>query len=302
MPAWQLTVATIWVNGMLATIAFERAIVRRLRYAFWRRWRYDPEDSKTGMQPAANLINIAVTQLVAFAVYLLRDPHPSFAVGLLYFTISLLPILGLVGLIWGRVPMKSTHSNHGLAGRPIHAYDCASVGFAKFAFVTLLLVQAYTLTAYAQETFPTQFSPKKLEFLGAQPGEFTEQSNKKGEPKVVASFELIAPEMPDPVVIPISQLERMPKDWVIFDVIGLKNVGGHPVETRTQPVLDENEGGKKSVVWQGLDSGTKYRLDIVLCPSKPLNPNERALQVRDVMDSISAGKLLVAKAYLRDQR
>jgi hypothetical protein len=310
---WLVILAALWATGIVAGFAFEpqieqfwRAAGRMLRSVltcvFCWDWQYD-EKPKDGMEPAASLVALAITQLVAFSAYLLHDPHPRLDVGFFYTLIGSLPLVGLGFLVWGKA-MNASEAAAVIEGGTraivddVHAFDRQTVRFAGTALFLLGLLFFYTVGSYSQELFPTQITPRPLEFLGARVSKFEEGSEhyeiKAGDAMVVASFGLQAMSMPNPVVVPLSDLEALPKGWRVINAIGYESREGREIESETQPVIDETEAGKPpKIVWSGLGGGLKYRLDVLLHPGKSqVSPQE-------VAGLIQLRKVLTAKAYIR---
>ncbi len=295
---WSLLAAALWVNGMAAAVMFQRKIGLYLNLVLFRRWEYHPNHSHSGMEAATGLAALAIAQLVTFAVYLLResDPsaHPKFAIGAIYGGVALVPLAGFAAIIWGRVVMPKKLGR--LIGRPIHAYDAATVCFSMWNLAAFFVLTAYTLTSYSQETFPTQLSPKDLTFLGAELTEFRDASEAHKvtvrDPKIIVSYELALGSVPDPVMISILGSSHLPAGWRVFDAAGSSLSGKLLLEQ--QPYLESAAGEKPArIIWPGLSGGRRYRLDVILhgngdSPSGPL------------LAKIKQGDFLSAKAYTRD--
>jgi hypothetical protein len=103
--------------------------------------------------------------------------------------------------------------------------------------------------------------------------------------------------MPDPLVIPVYNLENLPAGWKIINVVGYKakdgEAGAPPTFIRAdaKPILDESELPKLSVVWKDLSPGVDYRLEFIL------HGGESAAKPDEIKGLIEGGKILTPKAY-----
>jgi hypothetical protein len=295
-PVWFVLAELFWAASIVFFSVFERSLRKLSIYIFWRGWRYDSE-SQVGLQPAANLVGLSIVQLVAFAAYLLRDPNPKFSIGAIYAAVTLIPIVGLGCLVWGCQEMNSQAKRTSLTARPKHTFSRETVVFALASILCLSGLSVGTIWGYAQGKLPFQAIPTQLEFVGARAHEFQEGSEHYGirpkDPGIAASFQVEAPSMPDPVVIPVSELAGLPKGWRVVNAIGFELADRQSIETGSQPVPEvAAKGGSLTFYWSGLKGGNKYRIDLLL------HPGDSKVTPTDVLTLINARKVLVAKAFL----
>jgi len=182
--------------------------------------------------------------------------------------------------------------------RPVHSFDREAVRFARIAFVALGGLTIYTIFAYSQERFLTQIPPKSLELVEAAAGFFSDEVPelrvRAKDPKVVLSYRLRGPSMPDPVVI-LGDLEGLPKGWRIVNAIGSEISDGKPRKVSPQPVIDEtDEKQPPKIYWSGLVGGKEYRLDLLL------HPGESAVSAGEIVAMVKSRKAVAVKAYLKD--